>query len=633
MAKKDKEKDAAWSVFNPPEECRKILESAPRVIVADNTDDIFEMAVGGKGSNFLKVTSRLPDGKDYVEATVARVRNGIAVNYPETYMRRRDPDTMTVADDLPTDKPRFKDRFGETFDDLRQKSLDWLGEQELATFAFYAGWGKDYGKPALAVAPANAAFFPLGLALLQGIIPLEEVPADFKPEVIIYVAPIFRHTYFGGKQIVVHNRKDDLYEMFSYNLYPGPSAKKGVYGSLIHAGEKEGWVAAHCSAVQVVTPYDNVVTIMHEGASGGGKSEMLEEPHRNAEGHLVLGRNVVTGDTRIVDMPCTCNLRPICDDIALCHTAFQKGDGRLGIMDAEAGWFVRVNHITHYGTEPHLEKLTVHPPKPLLFLNIDADPGSRALIWEHIEDKTGVRCPNPRVILPREMVPNVVEKPVSVDIRSFGIRTPPCTRGNPSYGILGILHVLPPALAWLWRLVAPRGHANPSIVETEKMSSEGVGSYEPFAAGRRVAQANLLLDQIQKSLRTRYILVPNQHIGAWEVSFMPQWLAREYLTRRGSAKFTKEQIVPARCSLLGFALRSMRIEGERLPNGFLEVNTQPEVGDDGYDQGAEILREFFHAHLTRYLERDLSSFGRQIINCCLDNGTVEDYMNLLPVKD
>jgi hypothetical protein len=95
-----------------------------------------------------------------------------------------------------------------------------------------------------------------------------------------------------------------------------------------------------------------------------------------------------------------------------------------------------------------------------------------------------VPCPNPRVIIPREVIPGVVPGAVDVDVRSMGVRTPPCTRSRPSYGIVGLFHLLPPALAWLWRLVAPRGHSNPSIVETEGMSSEGVGSYWPFATGR-----------------------------------------------------------------------------------------------------------------------------------------------------
>jgi hypothetical protein len=227
--------------------------------------------------------------------------------------------------------------------------------------------------------------------------------------------------------------------------------------------------------------------------------------------------------------------------------SLQDGKGKLTLTDAENAWFVRVNHLEHYGTDVHLEKLAAEPPVPLLFLSIDAVPGSRALVWEHIEDAPGKRCPNPRLIIPRKAFPGVVEGAVTVDIRSFGVRTPPCTKEKPTYGILGVFHILPPSLAWLWRLVSPRGHANPSIVDTEGMTSEGVGSYWPFATGRRVDQANLLLRQFAENTRMRHILCPNQHIGAWRVGFMPQWIAREYLARRGAAKFRPDQLRPARC--------------------------------------------------------------------------------------
>lgn len=620
--------EAAWESFNPPADLRQALSRSPRVHVAHSPQELFDLACGAPGQDFAEVAYPLPDGTRFVEALVTRVRNGIAVNYTEAYMRRRDPDSMVIADEKPSDKPRFQERFGQEFTPLQQQTLEWLGQQELALFAFKAGW-RQLGAEALAVAPANAAFFPLALALLQGMLSAEDLRQGFSPGLVIYVAPPFRHTFFQGKQVVVHRRQDSLYEIFSYNLYPGPSAKKGVYGALIQSGDEEGWVAAHCSAVQVITPYDNVVTIMHEGASGGGKSEMLEQPHRLPDGQMLKGRNLVTGEKRYVEIPRTCDLEPVCDDIALCHPAVQQQNGKLWIVDAEDGWFVRVNHITDYGTDPHLEKLTAKPPRPVVFLNIDAAPGGRALIWEHIEDAPGVPCPNPRVIVPRGIVPDVVGEPVSVDIRSFGIRTPPCTREKPSYGIVGMVHLLPPALAWLWRLVAPRGHANPSIVDEQGMSSEGVGSYWPFAPGRRVRQANLLLEQIQQTPHTRYILVPNQHIGAWEVGFMPQWLARDYLARRGAAQFKEDQIVPARCPLLGYAIRLMRIEGVRVAHWFLEVNTQPEVGDDGYDQGAAILRTFFRHELAQYLEPDLAPLGRQIIECCLADGSVADYESLL----
>lgn len=620
-----------WTQLNLPGDVRNLLGAAPGVNWIGSTEELIDAAVGGWGSNYVEVSYELPGRKPVVEATVARVRNGIVVNYPEPYMRRREPDCLFVADELPSDKPRFKERFGSEFGGLRQETFDWLKRQKLVAFAFTAGH-PELGVAAMAVAPANAGFFALGLAMLQGITPVEKLSLEFAPRAILYVAPPFRHTHFDGRQVVVHNRQGGLHEMFAYNLYPGPSAKKGIYGVLIQLGKREGWVVPHCSTVQVVTPYDNSITIMHEGASGGGKSEMLEQVHREPDGRLLLGRNLVTGERRYLEIPRACELHPVTDDMAMCHPRLQQVNRRLRLVDAENAWFVRVNHIREYGTDPFLEKRTAQPPEPLVFLNIDAVSGSRAMIWEHVEDAPGKLCPNARVIIPRRIVPNVVNEPVAVDIRSFGVRTPPCTRDDPSYGIIGIFHLLPPALAWLWRLVSPRGHANPSIVTTEGMSSEGVGSYWPFATGRRIAQASLLLHQIAQSTGVRYILCPNQHIGAWETGFMPQWVAREYLARRGHAKYRPDQLEPARCPLLGHAIRQLQVEGRLVPQDMLQVNLQPEVGDEAYDQGAGMLYAFFHQELAQYMKPSLSSLGQQIVQCCLDRGTVEDYQRLLALE-
>jgi len=614
--------------YKLPADVVDVLSKCPAYVVAKNAADLIALSCRDAVNGWHEVAYDVPGKGRVIEARVCRVRNGVSANYTEPYMRRRDPDCMVIADDLPTDKPRFKDRYGEDFARLRQETFDWLRTQELAVYFFSAGTG-DSSINTMVVAPANCGFFAFGLMLLQGILDPEELPNNYSPDAVIYVAPPFRHTFFNGKQVVVHNRTASLYEMFSYNLYPGPSAKKGVYGMLIDLGVKEHWVATHCATVQVVTPYDNKVTIMHEGASGGGKSEMLEQIHRERDGRVLLGRNVLTGEERHFILPRACLLRPVTDDMALCPPSLQKGNGKITLVDAERAWFVRVNHITRYGTDPHLEELTIHPPEPVLFLNIDAVPGSTALIWEHTEDTPGVRCPNPRVILPRRIVPGVVNGPVTVDIRSFGIRTPPCTKENPTYGIIGLFHVLPPALAWLWRLVAPRGHENPSIVQTEGMTSEGVGSYWPFVTGRRVDQANLLLQQIIETPRTGYILCPNQHIGAWRVGFCPQWLAREYLARRGGAQFANTQVVPARCSLLGYALNPIMIEGQPIGDWLLQVDKQPDVGKDAYDRGAAILAKFFHDHLVSFLEPDLSATGKRIIDCCLSGGTIEDYVAVL----
>ena len=95
-------------------------------------------------------------------------------------------------------------------------------------------------------------------------IPLTGVDEDFSPDTIIYLAPVFRHTYFQGKQIVVHRRYDRRHEIFSYNLYPGPSAKKGIYGVLLQKGEEGDWLTLHASTVQAVTPYDNITTFLQQ---------------------------------------------------------------------------------------------------------------------------------------------------------------------------------------------------------------------------------------------------------------------------------------------------------------------------------------------------------------------------------
>jgi hypothetical protein len=317
--------------------------------------------------------------------------------------------------------------------------------------------------------------------------------------------------------------------------------------------------------------------------------------------------------------------------MAFCHPSLQRKDGKLRIIDAENAWFVRVDSVNRYGDDPFLEKTTIHAKKPLLFLNIDTKPESTALIWDHIQDEPGKPCPNPRVILPRKIVENIVDKPVSVDIRSFGIRTPQCSKEKPTYGIVGLFHILPPALAWLWRLVSPRGHNNPSIVGTGSMQSEGVGSYWPFATGKRITHANMLLKQIIETPRTVFTLVPNQNIGVWKVGFKPQLLMREYLTRRGVAKLKSDQYQSARCSLLGYELNYLTIEGSKIPSRFLKVYNQAEVGTEGYDEGALQLSKFFKEELQKYLQDDLLQTGKRIIDACLSDATVDQYNEIVPM--
>ena len=636
---------SALSAVHLPPAVRAALDASPRVLVPETRDELYRLALGPVGGPIHEVAYDVETDEGVrriVEATVTRCRNGIAVNYPEDYMRRRDPDCMRIADDLPTDKPRYRDVFGEEFAPTKAATLEWLGRQELVVVPFKAG-GPTYGYPSLALVPVNAAFFAVALADLQGWVTFDQLVeehGEFAPRSILYVAPPFRHTAFHGRQVVVHDRTPDLHEVFAYNLYPGPSAKKGVFSVLLDIGEREGWITAHASAVRVTTPYDNETVVMHEGASGGGKSEMCQEFRRQEDGRILLGTNVVTNEPYVITLAESSALAPVTDDMTLCHSSLQDDDGRLVIADAEAGWFVRVDNMRSYGEDPNFERACIHPDKPLVFFNIAGVPDATVLPWEHTLDSTGKPCPNPRVVIDRSMIRNVVSRPEHVDVRTFGVRMPACTREKPSYGIMGVTHFVPPALAWVWRLIAPRGDKNPSIGESASerttikhggMVSEGVGSYWPFSTGTKVAAANLLLRQLVDAHRTRYVLTPNQHIGAYQVGFAAEWMTREYLARRGSGRVRRDQLTPARCPLFGYTLREMKLDGQLVRPTWLAPEMQSQVGVEAYDEGARIIAAFFKSELEQYLTDDLDPLGRAIIEVVLKDGSVEDYEALTPM--
>ena len=93
------------------------------------------------------------------------------------------------------------------------------------------------------------------------------------------------------------------------------------------------------------------------------KSEMLEYAHREEDGRLLLGKNVVTGEEKYLALPQGCKLKPVTDDMALCHPSFYRDNGRLCVADAERSWFVRIDHIKKYGTDPNLESVTTQPQR------------------------------------------------------------------------------------------------------------------------------------------------------------------------------------------------------------------------------------------------------------------------------
>ena len=67
------------------------------------------------------------------------------------------------------------------------------------------------------------------------------------------------------------------------------------------------------------------------------------------------------------------------------------------------------------------------------------------------------------------------------------------------------------------------------------------------------------------------------------------------------------------------------MDGQYVRRTYLQPEIQPELGKSGYDAGAEILKDFFKQELQKYLTDDLDPLGREIIECCMNDGTVDDY--------
>lgn len=628
--------DNYFSRFVLPKDLEETLLKARCLCYPESKEDLIEMCFGPTHSSRYDVSYSV-QGKGLIkEAEVTRCKNGVAVNFMEDYMRRRDPDCMRIGDDLPTNKPRFSDVYGYEFSSLREETMAWLKGQQLIMLPFKAG-GKYFGYDSLIICPMNAAFFALSVANMSGFVSVFDVPQHYTPRAIIYIAPPFRHTHFNGRQVVVHQRSENLHEVFAYNLYPGPSAKKGVFSMLLDIGEHEGWITNHASAALLESPYENEVVFMHEGASGGGKSEMLEEVHRDENGQLLMGIHTVSNEKYYLNLGETCKIHPIADDMILAHKDFQNGSGHLVIADAEDGWFLRMDGDNYYGNSPIYERISIHPPEPLEFFNIEGVPGSTCLIWEHIPESNGKPCTNPRVIIPRELIEDIVPggETQEVNVRSFGVRMPPSTVENPNYGVMGMVQFVPVSIAWLWRLISPRGFKNPSIADTNAgsgLKAEGVGSYWPFSTGMKVTQANMLLKQMLECPNTLNILIPNQHIGAYNVGFAGEWVTREYLARRGGTVRMKH-LVPARCPLFGYSLDEMKIDGQYVRRTFLRPELQSKLGFEGYDAGVKILTDFFKEQLKQFMTDDLDPMGREIIELVMRDAPLEDYLAITPIHN
>ncbi|MFW6260395.1 MAG: DUF4914 family protein, partial [Spirochaetota bacterium] len=127
------------SALNVPAELRTVFDQV-EVILPESRSHLLELTFFEPEADLVEVAYDVPGRGRVVEVTVAKCKNGAAVNYVEPYMRRRDPDAMVIADDSPTDKRRYRDRFGSDFEPVRQETFEWLaGQEKLIVLPFRSG--------------------------------------------------------------------------------------------------------------------------------------------------------------------------------------------------------------------------------------------------------------------------------------------------------------------------------------------------------------------------------------------------------------------------------------------------------------------------------------------------------------
>jgi len=110
--------------FVLPEDLKQALDSAEKIIFPKTKAQLVELCYGPNGAARFNVSYDISEKESYVEADVVRCKNGPSVNFTDAYMRRRDPDCMYIGDELPTDKPKFEDRWGYKFSQAGDHGLD-----------------------------------------------------------------------------------------------------------------------------------------------------------------------------------------------------------------------------------------------------------------------------------------------------------------------------------------------------------------------------------------------------------------------------------------------------------------------------------------------------------------------------
>ena len=78
-----------------PDDMQWLLANAPEIKIFNTTEELAGASTNNQDRFEVKYT--LNNGREIKEAVIDRVSNGISVNYPESYMRRREGSIIIKA--------------------------------------------------------------------------------------------------------------------------------------------------------------------------------------------------------------------------------------------------------------------------------------------------------------------------------------------------------------------------------------------------------------------------------------------------------------------------------------------------------------------------------------------------------
>lgn len=551
------------------------------------------------------------DEDNETEITFDLVSNGLAFHYPSEVLRQRCSHRVLKKEELFNGDDLMASFVQNRINDELVGAYVRLGQMAAPYFALVL-LPKKY-RPLLYVIQS------IGLGLVS-----EKELDELQPTRFVGVSligPDARNLLFDGVPSIIESSIGASKIQYIASSYVG-SIKKALHSLLIRSVVAHGGFASQASVVSVKNPYDSKMVFMFEGPSGSGKSEMYRQMKRSEDGTISIGFNRVTRDKLSIPMTLMSKIRPIADDLIIQNTESSKK--RLKVKDAEGGWYISVKDIQKYGDNPPMESISFNPSNSLIYGNITSYPQADVLIWNH--QKSSKYSANPRVVVPKGIIAKSLNKEVSVDVRLLGVPTTTCNDNYKGSGVLGFAHLLPPALAWLWRLVCPMSCANGKLV------SGGLLGMTNFVTDNHFTIANRLLKEIKKRDKISYLLTPSGYIGAWNIGYMPQLLMREYISRRGNCNFSEDQFQPAMNSLFGFEMYQMTLEGIRIPSKLLLPYKQDNMSIETYEDGINDYYIIFKEILSSYLSDALDPLGIKIIETFLSEGTIEDFIDLIPKK-